>query len=47
MLLEGIDFFARWVFGDEAIVIDGVDVTFFTDHVSEASAKERKKGDCE
>lgn len=37
MLLKGVDLFARRVFGNKAIVIDGVDIAFFTDHVSKAS----------
>ena len=36
MLLQGVDFFTAWVFGNEAIVVDGVDVALLAHHVSEA-----------
>lgn len=44
VLLKGVDLFTGRVLGDKAIVVDGVDVAFLTDHVSEASGFKEGRG---
>lgn len=45
VLLQCVDVFAGRVLGDEAVVVDGVDVAFLGDHVAEAAAGGVLEGD--